>query len=234
MSPTGKSAAFLTTKNFLDETDYNRIFVIKSLQRLSHITQIVTTTSLEEEKDWDINPDSILWSNNGNDLYVQAEERACSKLWKLSLEVSWTYPKISVVPEIVTGKDKSVNLVFALSEDPKEQRLLINTSSIVEDGSFYFTNPLTRSETFLSVFELNHVLLGLQKSQISEIYFRGDGDYDVQAWVVKPSGFDSKKKYPLAFLVHGGPNGTWQNAWSTRWNPAVWAEQGYVVVLPNP
>ena len=54
--------------------------------------------------------------------------------------------------------------------------------------------------------------------------------YDVQALVMKPSDFDKSKKYPLAFLIHGGPQGAWNDNWSTRWNPAIFAEQGYVVV----
>ena len=65
-------------------------------------------------------------------------------------------------------------------------------------------------------------------------YFEGAENHDVQAWVVTPSDFHSHKKYPLAFLVHGGPQDAWRSDWSTRWNPAVWAEQGYVVVMPNP
>jgi dipeptidyl aminopeptidase/acylaminoacyl peptidase len=56
----------------------------------------------------------------------------------------------------------------------------------------------------------------------------------VHAWVVKPSNFSSDKKYPLAYLIHGGPQGAWEDSWSTRWNPAVFAEQGYVVICPNP
>ena len=38
----------------------------------------------------------------------------------------------------------------------------------------------------------------------------------------------------IAFLVHGGPQGAWEDGWSYRWNPQVWAAQGYVVALPNP
>lgn len=52
--------------------------------------------------------------------------------------------------------------------------------------------------------------------------------------MVKPSTFDPSKKYPLAYLIHGGPQGAWNDQWSTRWNPAVFAEQGYVVITPNP
>ncbi len=56
----------------------------------------------------------------------------------------------------------------------------------------------------------------------------------MQMWVLKPPGFDPAKKWPVAYLVHGGPQGAWEDSWSFRWNPSLWAAQGYVVVLPNP
>jgi dipeptidyl aminopeptidase/acylaminoacyl peptidase len=59
-------------------------------------------------------------------------------------------------------------------------------------------------------------------------------DGDMQMWVLKPPGFDEKKKWPVAYLVHGGPQGAWEDGWSFRWNPQAWAAQGYVVVMPNP
>jgi len=56
----------------------------------------------------------------------------------------------------------------------------------------------------------------------------------MQMWILKPPGFDPKKKWPLAYLVHGGPQGAWEDGWSFRWCPELWAAQGYVVALPNP
>lgn len=56
----------------------------------------------------------------------------------------------------------------------------------------------------------------------------------IQAFVTYPQNFDKSKKYPLAYLIHGGPQGSWADSWSTRWNPKVFADQGYVVVAPNP
>lgn len=56
----------------------------------------------------------------------------------------------------------------------------------------------------------------------------------VQYWLLKPPAFDASKKYPVVFLIHGGPQGVWGDAWSTRWNPSLWAAQGWVVVAPNP
>jgi dipeptidyl aminopeptidase/acylaminoacyl peptidase len=57
---------------------------------------------------------------------------------------------------------------------------------------------------------------------------------DMQMWILKPPGFDPNKKWPLVFFVHGGPQGAWEDGWSNRWCPELWAAQGYVVALPNP
>ncbi len=57
---------------------------------------------------------------------------------------------------------------------------------------------------------------------------------EMQMWVLKPPGFDPKKKWPLVYLVHGGPQGAWTDEWHYRWNAQVWAAQGYVVAMPNP
>jgi len=56
----------------------------------------------------------------------------------------------------------------------------------------------------------------------------------IQYWLIKPPNFDPAKKYPVVFLIHGGPQGAWGDAWSTRWNPSLWAAQGWVVAAPNP
>jgi dipeptidyl aminopeptidase/acylaminoacyl peptidase len=63
---------------------------------------------------------------------------------------------------------------------------------------------------------------------------KGAGGTPVQSWMVKPPGFDPAKKYPVVFLIHGGPQGAWEDGWSYRWCPSLWAAQGWVVVLPNP
>ncbi len=57
---------------------------------------------------------------------------------------------------------------------------------------------------------------------------------EMQMTILKPPGFDPNKKWPVAYLVHGGPQGAWNDGWSYRWNPQLWAAQGYVVALPNP
>ena len=87
----------------------------------------------------------------------------------------------------------------------------------------------------VDVSKVNEKLLGaldLPKPESVEVPV--EGKVNMQMWILKPPGFDAQKKWPVAFLVHGGPQGAWENSWSFRWNPQAWAAQGYVVVLPNP
>ena len=62
----------------------------------------------------------------------------------------------------------------------------------------------------------------------------GAGGTAVQDRLLKPPGFDPARKYPVVFLIHGGPQGAWDDGWSYRWNPALWAAQGWIVAAPNP
>lgn len=51
--------------------------------------------------------------------------------------------------------------------------------------------------------------------------------------MVRPADFDDSKTYPWILAPHGGPEGAWMDAWQPRAHAAAWAEQGYVVILPN-
>ncbi|MCE9562670.1 MAG: S9 family peptidase [Planctomycetes bacterium] len=80
----------------------------------------------------------------------------------------------------------------------------------------------------------DNLLAQLDRPRPESVRIPIEGDVKMQMWVLKPPGFDPKKKWPVAFLVHGGPQGAWEDGWSFRWNPSLWAAQGYVVVMPNP
>jgi dipeptidyl aminopeptidase/acylaminoacyl peptidase len=71
-------------------------------------------------------------------------------------------------------------------------------------------------------------------SQPETLSATGAAGARVQYWLVKPPMFDPAKKYPVVFLIHGGPQGAWEDGWSFRWCPSLWAAQGWVVALPNP
>jgi dipeptidyl aminopeptidase/acylaminoacyl peptidase len=78
------------------------------------------------------------------------------------------------------------------------------------------------------------LLAELEMPRPESVTVEGAGGHPMQMWILKPPGFDPAKKWPVAYLVHGGPQGAWEDGWSYRWCPELWAAQGYVVALPNP
>jgi dipeptidyl aminopeptidase/acylaminoacyl peptidase len=85
-----------------------------------------------------------------------------------------------------------------------------------------------------SLTSLNGSLLSqLSLSKLEPFWFKGAGGTDVEGFIVKPPNFDAAKKYPVKFLMHGGPQTAWGDAWSYRWNWELMAASGYVVVGVN-
>jgi dipeptidyl aminopeptidase/acylaminoacyl peptidase len=70
-------------------------------------------------------------------------------------------------------------------------------------------------------------------SPLEPFWFTGAHDDKVEGFLVKPPNFDPSKKYPVKFLIHGGPEGAWDDDWSYRWNPELFAANGYVVIMIN-
>lgn len=94
-------------------------------------------------------------------------------------------------------------------------------------------------QTFFEAYREDPILAadGLGPADVSQIWYPSNtSSFDQQAWVVYPKGFDASKRYPLALLTHGGPEASTFNFWGFQgqFNMKVWADQGYVVVSPNP
>ncbi len=225
LSPIHGTAAFLKMKKDGYESDKNRIVMINDLSD-SHST-VEALASDDGKGAWDRSPSSISWSNNGLTLYIQAENTGRGLLFQFTPTADKGYH-----PKKLTY-DGHVSDVRPTAMGSSQ--LFVSSSNLIDNSLYSIIDP-TDSEKMrkISSNSRDGLSFGLSKDQVSEIWFKGAGDYKVHAWVMKPSNFDDSAKYPLAYLVHGGPQGAWTDQWSTRWNPAVFAEQGYVVVAPNP
>jgi len=81
---------------------------------------------------------------------------------------------------------------------------------------------------------LNDSLLSqISMSPLESFWFASAHGDKVQGFLVKPPNFDPSKKYPVKFLIHGGPQEAWGDDWSYRWNPELFAANGYVVIMIN-
>jgi dipeptidyl aminopeptidase/acylaminoacyl peptidase len=174
-----------------------------------------------------------------------------TKAWDYSADqFEWTADSRTLVLE---AQEQGEVLVFALSTDGKTaaRKLTLagasSSLSVATNGFVAFVNAtLTRpNEVFLvnvndaslAPKQMTNVngaaLAGIGFGSVEKINYPG-ANVRNQAWMVFPPNFDATKKYPVVFLIHGGPQSAWLNSWSTRWNPQVWAAQGYVIVAPNP
>jgi dipeptidyl aminopeptidase/acylaminoacyl peptidase len=77
------------------------------------------------------------------------------------------------------------------------------------------------------------VLSQVAMSPLEPFWFKGAKGDQVEGFLVKPPNFDASKKYHVKFLIHGGPEGAWGDDWSYRWNPELFAANGYVVIMIN-
>ena len=83
------------------------------------------------------------------------------------------------------------------------------------------------------------ILSKISMSHLDAFWFTGAHNDKVEGFLVKPPNFDASKKYPVKFLIHGGPEGAWGDDWSYRWNAELFAaptsstSSGYVVIMIN-
>jgi dipeptidyl aminopeptidase/acylaminoacyl peptidase len=115
--------------------------------------------------------------------------------------------------------------------------LFFSRASITAPTEIWRANGLDIDNRFepSQVTHMNDAMLAqIDMQPLESFTFKGANDEDVQGFILKPPGFDPNKKYPLKFLIHGGPQGAWGNEWTYRWNAELFAATGnYVVVMIN-
>lgn len=223
-SSDGKRVAFLRMKSQQYEADKTRLLLIPDVTDLSNVQEFYATE--DGKGGWDYKPDWLIWSHDDKELYVAAEKHARVVLWKLPSSPL----EAKSLPTPICDHE-TVAEARVLGKGPS---LFLTTRSRVESSNYAILDPASTFTTIISSGSRQGKNFGLNKSQCQELWYKGSKGYPIHALVTLPSTFDSSKKYPLAFFIHGGPQGAWGEDWSTRWNPAVFAEQGYVVVSPNP
>ena len=163
---------------------------------------------------WDRSPDSLQWSPDGKTVYVNAWD--IGQLSLFSIDVASAKVTTLVGPGHVSQLAVAGSNLFYAQDSlngPSDLYLLEGTR----------TAQLTR---------LNEdAMKGVKLGTAEQFSFAGWNGDKVYGYVVKPVDFDAKKKYPIAFLIHGGPQGSFGNDWHYRWNPQVYAAHGYAAIM---
>ncbi len=205
-APDGKTLAFLAMERPGYESDRFRIV----LQPWPSGTPRVLTA------DWDRSPGSIAWSPDGRTLLVTAGNLGNVGLFAIDVR-SGQVRTLRSDGHVRAPAYAGDRIVFGLDHF----RSPVELYSARRDGSD------VRAITRINAEKLARVRLG----EAEQFTFKGWNDETVYAWLVKPADFDPARKYPLAFLIHGGPQGSFDNDFHYRWNPQVYAAAGYAAIM---
>ena len=205
-SPDGKTLTYLAMSKPGYESDRFRI-ILKSWQ--DGKTRILT-------ENWDRSPSSICWSQDGKKLYATAANLGQVSLFSVDVksgEVSTVVRDGTISSPAVAGG----RIIYGMHclQSPME------LYSVKPDGKDI--RPITQINA--------EKIAAVQMGDYEQFTFKGWNDETVYCYVVKPVNFDATKKYPIAFLIHGGPQGSFGNEFHYRWNPQAYAGAGYAAVM---
>jgi dipeptidyl aminopeptidase/acylaminoacyl peptidase len=138
--------------------------------------------------------------------------------------------KLLIANRMTVGQPGEIALLHLDQQQPGE---IEGTGTVNGHKEFGPSGETPVVETQLS--HLNSDLLSqLDLPKMDTFWFPSIGKVQVQGFLIRPPNFDEHKKYSVKFLIHGGPEGAWGDSWSYRWNPELFAANGYVVVMINP
>jgi dipeptidyl aminopeptidase/acylaminoacyl peptidase len=219
-SPDGKYIAWRSQARAGFEADKWRLFV---QDRQTGKIEDVTKTSAAAS--FDLSIGSFSWNSDSTEIVAESEHRGGTLIYLLS-------PNSKQVLEWNWGGDfHADDFVY------QNKRIWFSKASVHAPNEIWSMDLNQRpgtAEFSSTVTHMNDALLSqIDMQPLESFTFKGANDEDVQGFIIKPPGFDPAKKYPLKFLIHGGPQGAWGNSWTYRWNAELFAANGYVVVMIN-
>lgn len=207
-SPDGKTIAYRAMARPGFESDR---YCIKLYDRASGKTATIAES-------WDRSPSALEWSPDSKWLLATVADNARQKIFRV--DVGAGQPKELIKEHYNSGAS------FA------GQKIVFAQDSLTGPAEIY-----SAQADGSDIKQLTHITDAAIKlartSEPAEFTFTGAGGEKVQAWILKPVGFEAGKKYPVALVIHGGPQGAIEDHFHYRWNPQAFAGAGYAVIAIN-
>lgn len=221
-SPDGTKLAFRGQRKAGYEADKWEILVAECNLDGSLVSEPQSLT-----QELDLSFDEIVW-RNGDQIITSAESQGSKPLYAISL----SQPSVA-------QRAQSVGTSMNLSISADGAVVVCNNSRLTHPAEVFAVQMneefLRTKAPGLNLSRKNDDLLAtLELATPGSVTVKGADEDPMQMWILTPPDFDKSRKWPLAFMVHGGPQGAWSDSWSFRWNPQIWAAQGYFVAAPNP
>ena len=211
-SPNGKYIAFTSMERAGFEADKQNLIVYNREEG--------TYKSLTDN--FNLSVGEIIWSNNSKTIYFTAENEIYTSIYKVDVEN----------PDVELFYKENQNSKIKLSPDGKTLFFLKQRSDLPDE---IFSISTDGKNTLKQITFINKdVLSKIELNPVETFWSEGANGVMVQSILIKPPFFDQNKKYPMIFLIHGGPQGHWSDDFHYRWNIQLFASQGCVVVAPNP
>ncbi len=165
---------------------------------------------------WDRSADSVAVSADGRTLYVTAQEVGEHPLFAM---------------DVATGNVQRIAAEGSIGSVQVAGSTLAFTRNSLTSGNQVFTGSTEGGAERAITASAGEMLPQVKFGEYEQFSFPGWNRETVHGYVLKPWNYQAGKQYPVAFLIHGGPQGSFGNSWSTRWNPQTYAGQGYAVVM---
>ena len=189
-------------------------FALKSMDLASGNTR-------EIAPQWDRSADGITVSADGRTIYTTAQDTGEHPLFAVDVESGGVTKLVG---------DGSVS-AFELADTGSTGPTLVFARNSMKSGDQLFTGGIAGTPVRAITPSAGEMLADVAWGEYEQFNFKGWSGDTVHGYVVKPWNYVAGQKYPVAFLIHGGPQGSFGDGWSYRWNPQTYAGQGYAVVM---
>ena len=179
--------------------------------------------------DWDRSVDQLEWSADGKGLLVTADDLGKHKLFHID-RVNGGLSALSKDGHIDAFCETAKSFVFLKSSLNSPSVLYTGKKPLVKHD-VYQPKTVLIDEAATNLTSVNVVLAGKEFGAFEQFSFAGWNNETVYGYLLRPVGYVEGRKYPVAFIIHGGPQGTFSDLWSFRWNAQTYAGAGYAVVM---
>jgi dipeptidyl aminopeptidase/acylaminoacyl peptidase len=189
------------------------------------LLDLATGRSEELLPQWDHSAETLHWSRDGGTLYTLAEDLGQKRVYAIDVAARTVRALTGegTVSAFTLAGDSLILLQESLAAPAQLYRLPAGAGADAGADALGAPEQLTH----LNAARLAGVAFGAYEP----FSFQGWNDETVHGYVVKPAGYEAGKTYPVAFIIHGGPQGSMGNDFHYRWNPQTYAGAGFAVVM---